>query len=58
MMRVLPIFALALSLVGCTGDRIKESLSDRFSMQGGLRTAVRNANDSTNHICDRVVFDA
>jgi hypothetical protein len=29
MLRILPILALALSLVGCTGDRTKQVLNDR-----------------------------
>ena len=29
MLRILPILALALSLVGCTGDRTKQGLNDR-----------------------------
>jgi hypothetical protein len=41
LMRVLPVLAPALSFVGCAGERIKESLNGRFSMQGGLMTAER-----------------
>ena len=41
LMRVLLILAPALSLVGCTGEPIKESLNGRFSMQGGLTAAER-----------------
>jgi len=33
MMRVLLILALALSLVGCTGNRIKQSLNERQTPQ-------------------------
>jgi hypothetical protein len=36
MMRVLAILALALTLVGCTGDRVKQSLNDRQAQQQSI----------------------
>jgi hypothetical protein len=36
---------------------IVNEIEGSFPVQGGLTTVAGNANDSINHVCDRVVFD-